>query len=67
MGTRGEMVDEAMNDELRRENADERHVVGEAERGMLSALPDEALHGSRVEDAVALQLGRSEKIIDVPA
>jgi len=45
MGYRAEMVDEAVNDELGRDDADKRHVVGHAERRALTAFADEPLDG----------------------
>ena len=61
------MVDEAMNDELCRDDADERHVVGDAERRAFTAFVDQPLDGWRVKDSVALQPRGGEQFVDVVA
>src|SRR5258705_7147076 len=72
MAYRGEMVDESVEDELSRDDAHKRHVVGDAERSSTRvarsgpALRDEALDRCRVEDTVALQARGREKVVNVP-
>jgi hypothetical protein len=60
------MVDELVNDELRRDDADKRHVVGHAEGRALPAFLYEPLNGRLVENRVVPQLRGGEQVVDVP-
>src|SRR4051812_16699994 len=55
---RWELVDKAMDEKLRRDNADERHVVGAAHHRTVAALADQPLHGGGIEEAVAFDARR---------
>src|SRR5437764_10538992 len=62
-----EMVDESIDQNLRRQHADKRHVVFLADGAPLAAFLDEELHCTWVEDAVALHLFAREQVVHVVA
>jgi len=56
MGPRDEVVDESIDQDLRREDAHEGHVVLDAEWTPGPYFPDEMFHRLRRKDAVAAHL-----------
>src|SRR6266542_2066685 len=66
MGFRTEVIDEPIDDHLRREDADQRHVVLYADRMGGARLLEQTSHGGRVEDAVSPYLVLRQEIAEVP-
>src|SRR5947207_482367 len=65
MGPCGEMVDETIHDALRREDADQSHVVLDADRLAVTEFLNEPADCERIEDAVLAHLVVREQVVEV--
>ena len=54
-----------MNKQLRREHADKRHVVLDADDAPVTTLADETVDGVGIEDAIAADLRRRHQVLDI--
>jgi len=62
-----EIVDESIDDDLCRENPDERHVVSGGAGLAIPKLAHEELHRPWIEDAVPPYLSVGQQVVDVAA
>src|SRR5438128_2064352 len=65
MGPWGETVDETVHDDLRREDADQGHVVLDADRLAVTEFLNEPADCVGVEDAILAHLGVREQVVEI--